>query len=359
MITISLCLIAKNEEKTIGRCLESIKGVIDEIILVDTGSTDRTKEIASKYTSQIFDFKWIDDFSAARNFSFRQATKEYILWLDADDILLPVDQEKLKKLKETFEPSTDVVTMIYHYAFDEYDNPTLSFRRERLVRRANDYVWVSPIHEHLDIRDGTIFNSDIIVTHRRIKNSPGRNLAIYEKRLSKGEKFSARDHYYYANELFDNRRFEKAIKHYQIFLSMKDAWVEDKICACGRLADCYRFLGKSEKEKEAIYQSFDYAPPRAEFCCMLGLHFLEKENLENAIFWYMLATQMEKPKNEWAFYSEPHWTWLPHLQLCLCYAKQGNLQQALHHNEIARSQRPDDPQILHNKKLFDQMLRNK
>ena len=74
MPTISLCMIVKNEENVLDRCLSSIADLMDEIIIVDTGSTDRTKEIASKYTDLIYDFPWINDFSAARNFSFSKAT---------------------------------------------------------------------------------------------------------------------------------------------------------------------------------------------------------------------------------------------------------------------------------------------
>ena len=95
-ITISLCMIVRDEEETIARCLETVEKIVDEIIVVDTGSVDRTKEIVEKYTSNIYDFQWIDDFAAARNFSFSKATQEYILWLDADDVLLEDAQEALK-----------------------------------------------------------------------------------------------------------------------------------------------------------------------------------------------------------------------------------------------------------------------
>ena len=73
MISISLCMIVKNEELVLGRCLDSVKNLMDEIIIVDTGSTDKTKEIASLYTNKIYDFPWINDFAAARNFSFSKA----------------------------------------------------------------------------------------------------------------------------------------------------------------------------------------------------------------------------------------------------------------------------------------------
>lgn len=93
MISISLCMIVKDEEESLGRCLESLYQLVDEINVIDTGSSDQTKKIARRYTNRIYDFKWIDDFSAARNYAFQKATKDYILWLDADDVLL----EKIKK----------------------------------------------------------------------------------------------------------------------------------------------------------------------------------------------------------------------------------------------------------------------
>src|SRR5690554_6641792 len=111
MYKISLCMIVKNEEEVLAQCLDSVKDICDEIIIADTGSTDRTKEIAGKYTDKIYDFEWIDDFSAARNFAFSKATMDYILWLDADDVLLGEDQEKLKKLKKELTADVDAVSM--------------------------------------------------------------------------------------------------------------------------------------------------------------------------------------------------------------------------------------------------------
>ena len=82
---ISLCMIVKDEEQHLENCLNSIKELADEIIIVDTGSKDKTKEIAGKFTNKVYDFKWNDDFSEARNFSLSKATKDWILVLDADE----------------------------------------------------------------------------------------------------------------------------------------------------------------------------------------------------------------------------------------------------------------------------------
>ena len=78
MITVSLCMIVKNEEKVLERCLDTIADLVEEIIIVDTGSTDATKKLARRYTEKVYDFQWVDDFSAARNFAFSKAQMEYI-----------------------------------------------------------------------------------------------------------------------------------------------------------------------------------------------------------------------------------------------------------------------------------------
>ena len=88
MSTISVCMIVKNEQQYLQQCLESVKNVADEIIIVDTGSTDNTKQIARQFTDNIYDFAWIDDFSAARNFSLSKAAKEWIFVIDADEFVM-------------------------------------------------------------------------------------------------------------------------------------------------------------------------------------------------------------------------------------------------------------------------------
>ena len=104
MISISLCMIVKNEERVLARCLDSLCELMDEIIIVDTGSTDSTIDIARKYTDKVYNFPWCDDFSAARNFSFSKATKEYIYVADADEVLDSENQKKFMQLKQVLLP---------------------------------------------------------------------------------------------------------------------------------------------------------------------------------------------------------------------------------------------------------------
>lgn len=355
MITVSLCMIVKNEEAVIGRCLKSIADLVDEVIIVDTGSTDNTKAIAGTFTEHIYDFKWIDDFAAARNTAFAKASMDYLLWLDADDVIEAEDRGKFAALKNTLDSKVDAVSMIYKLAFDDYGNVSSSVRRNRLVKRERKFRWIGAVHEYLEV-GGQIYHSDVAVTHRSLYHDSDRNIKIYEKRLAGGEKFSPRDLYYFANELLDHQQYKRAASYYKKFLDTGQGWVEDNISSCGKLADCYFHLGDQQRYLESTVRSFTYGSARAEFCCRLGYHFLQKGDNKSAIFWYNLATMLKPVENQQGFQNLNCSTWLPHLQLCLCYCNMGEYKLAYLHNEAARQYRPDDPRMLHNRNYLESKL---
>ncbi|TNJ66207.1 glycosyltransferase family 2 protein [Paenibacillus hemerocallicola] len=348
MITISLCMIVKNEEDTLPRCLSSVAGIADEIIIVDTGSTDRTESEAKKFTDLVYRFEWIDDFAAARNYAFSLATQAYILWLDADDVLKPDDRLKFLELKKRLDPSVDAVSMELILSEDRYGNVSARLRRNRLVKRERQFRWIGAVHEYLEVY-GNILNGDIAVTHRSVRHDSDRNINIYEKRLAAGERFSPRDLYYYANELKDHGRLKEAAARYDEFLVGGLGWIEDNIAACGKLADCYHGLRDKKNELASALRSFEYGAPRAEFCCRLGYSFLQANDVRTAIFWYELAAGMKPASDGWGLSSPICSTWLPHLQLCVCYDRLGDFESAFRHNEAARGYNPDHPGILHNR----------
>src|SRR5690625_4798215 len=205
-------MIVKNEESIIARCLQSVQALVDEIVIVDTGSTDKTKEVCQEFTDRLFDFEWVDDFSVARNYAFAQATKDFIFWLDADDVLGEVDQQKFAKFKETLTLDVDAVSMEYQLAFNAKGESRHSLRRHRLVKRSNNFRWIGAVHEYLEV-SGNIVHSDVAVQHRPTSHDADRNINIYEKMLARGKTFSPRDMYYYANELKDHRRYDEAIEY--------------------------------------------------------------------------------------------------------------------------------------------------
>lgn len=360
MISISLCMIVRDEAEVLERCLKSVADICDEIVIVDTGSTDKTKEIAYKFTNKVLDFKWIDDFSAARNFAFSQATKDYIFWLDADDVLPERDQQKLTELKRQLDFSVDSVSMNYVLQFDEYGRPSFYFRRNRLVKRSNNFKWIGSVHEYLEV-GGNIFDADIAVVHRKDKKrnfkTSDRNIKIYEKQLKCGVEFTPRDIYYYANELKDHKRYKQAIEYYKKFLATGKGWIEEDIRACLYMADCYQAIGDKEKEMEALLKTFTFDCPRSETCCRIGNYFKEKGKFHQAIFWYHSAIH-NKLENPQGFYHTAFSTWYPHLSLTVCYWKVGNVEKSIKHNEIVAKERPKDARVLFNKRFFEDYCKN-
>ncbi len=110
--TLSLCMIVKNEEENIGKCLASVKPVVDEMIVVDTGSTDRTIDIATAFGAQVYNFEWTDNFAEARNFSLSKATGDWILILDADEVISSQDHISLMNIvsKRSSKPKSYSIT---------------------------------------------------------------------------------------------------------------------------------------------------------------------------------------------------------------------------------------------------------
>lgn len=352
MPTISLCMIVKNEEDVLGRCLDSVKDIADEIVIVDTGSNDKTKEIAKKYTDKIYDFEWIDDFSAARNYSFSKATKDYIMWMDADDVIMEKDRIKLKDLKNTLDPSVDVIMLKYDISFDEQGKALVSFFRERILKRSKNYKWLDPIHEVIT-PSGNVIREDISIAHKKIHRSdPKRNLRIYEKMLSEGKVFNARQQFYYSRELYYNERYDEAIEGFNKFIDSGKGWIEDVMSACKDLSLCYKTIGDEKNELRALLRSLEFEKPRAEICCDIGKYFFLKQKFHEAIFWYKIAADSELVGVTKGFRYNDCYGYIPFIQLCVCYDRIGDIEKAIYYNEKAGEIKPESNPYKYNKKYF-------
>ena len=181
MITISLCMIVKNEEAVLARCLASYAPVVDEIIIIDTGSTDKTKDIALKYTDLVYDFTWTGNFSDARNYSFSKATQEYIFCADADEVLDEENQKLFLLMKANLLPEIDIVQMYYgnqlsHNTIYNYDKEY----RPKLYKRIRNFIWEGSIHEAVRLNP-IIYDSEITITHLPQGNHAIRDLAAFER----------------------------------------------------------------------------------------------------------------------------------------------------------------------------------
>lgn len=144
---LTLCLIVKNEEKYLERCLKSLYEYVDEIIITDTGSKDNTVEITKKYTQNIHHFEWIDDFSAARNYCHSFATGDYILWMDADEWF---DKENIEWLKKMMIKHNGADMFSLRITHQRIDNKWTSEDKLRIIKNNNKYRWYWKMHEIID-----------------------------------------------------------------------------------------------------------------------------------------------------------------------------------------------------------------
>ena len=351
MITISLCMIVKNEEDMLDFCLSGAGEYADEIILVDTGSVDGTKKAARKYTDKIYDFKWRDDFSAARNFALEKASMEYCMWLDADDQIQPEERKKLVQLKHTLPKNTDVVMLRYAAAFDEWGRPSFSYYRERLLRRCPLCRFRGRVHEAI-VPFGNIRYEDICVEHRKTKPADSdRNLNIYRSMEAEGWKFEPRETYYYARELLDHGDPSAAAGKLTEFLEMPDGWEEDKKEACRLLSFCLSQAGEERSSLHMLLRALEYGPPSPELCCDIGKWFFDRQQWRTAACWYEQALSAEPPK--YGFSLEACRGYLPCVQLCVCWWHLGDAKKSLAYHRESGRWNPSGAEYLKNVAFFE------
>lgn len=352
MATISLCMIVKNEEAVLERILEIMKDIADEIIIADTGSEDGTKDIAYRYTSNVFDFEWCDDFSAARNFVWDKAKMDYRMWLDADDVIREKWQKELKELKENIDMSTDVVMMKYVTGFDEGGDPSFFCYRERLIKNKSGYRWKGKVHEAVEPH-GNVIYSDIEIEHRKIKEGyRDRNIKIYENMIKRGERLEPRDKFYYGRELYYNGRYEEGERVLIDFLREGKGWTENNIDACLQLSYCYEKTGEYEKRMKVLFYSFYFDMPRAEICCEVGRAFMEKEEYEKAVYWYGQALRTKYDEHSGGFVQKDFYDYIPAIQLCVCYDRMGEYEKAFEYHMISKKIKPEAEEVKFNEKYF-------
>ena len=295
MITISLCMIVKNEEKMLARCLDSVANLMDEIIIVDTGSTDRTKEIAARYTDKIYDFEWCDDFSAARNFSFSKATMDYIYVPDADEYLDPVNRQQFAILKSVLTPDIEIVQMYYDtkQEFNTVQNSSHELR-PKLFKRLREFTWVDPVHETVRLTP-VVYDSDIRIQHLPQASHGKRDFSIFEKAFVRDGYLSERIITMYAKELLkcgdlnDLSNALPVLAKEQDGEPILDTW--EAILVYTRY---YRIAG----DKENFWKLIDELTPdmlSSEICYEVGEMHFAKGSYEAAAKWYYDAVYTYAP----------------------------------------------------------------
>ena len=298
---LSLCIINKNDSKNLERLLLKAKDFVEEIVVVDTGSTDSSFEIAKQHATIAYQTTEFNDeqnnimsFAAARNKSFELATKDYVFWLDTDDDLsnwglLTEDLEKLKLRSKEVNIESFCIEMSYDYTWDDERKLCLqSFFRERIFNKRSDWKWVDPIHEFVETKKPKlVYTSAIRVIHlsqgaRGLEND--RNKRILENWLNQNNltlfEFD-KINYYLGDEELRRENFTKAVEYY-IEVKHVNFW---KTKALFRIGECMINTGSFDfgaRFAEENIKDFDNAHfhLQAAFCYV---HLRNKEKTKEKI----------------------------------------------------------------------------
>lgn len=351
-MTLSLCMIVKNEEDVLERALQAVT-FADEIIVVDTGSTDGTKAVAEKYTDKIFDFKWRDDFAAARNFAIEKATCDYWMWLDADDVIPVSTARGIASIMKSMDGSTDAVMLPYSLGCDDKGKPLYTFYRERILKNGVGFKWRGRVHEAVPLR-GNVVRAPYSIVHSKPqgKTSGTRNLDIYRKMKKEGEHFGPRETYYYARELYHNGEYSSAADEFEKFLTMKGGFLPNIKDAHLMLSKAYTKLGKRDRALNTLLKSLAFGEPSGEIACEIGLAFFSRGDYKTAAYWFERAASSKPDRESGAFIDMDCYGFLPSVWLTVCYDRLGKTRAAYYWHTRARKLRPDHPSVIANEAYF-------
>lgn len=262
---LSAVLIVKNEKDHIETVLKSIEGV-DEIIVCDTGSTDNTVELARAMGATVFeDYKWEDDFAAARNHALSHASGEWVLSIDGDEKL---EVEGVSKIRRIVRDATDAQKT---FSVNMWSKGQVH-RLPRIFRNDGTVSWVGRGHETLSpIQENLV---DVVIEYGHSTAhllDPDRMMRILEKSVI--ENPTPRDKYYLAREYYYRRRYGDAIVMYQQYLKVS-TWVPEKADGWLMLAYCYWYNFQGDDAREACLQAIGLNPDFKEALLLMAeMHY--------------------------------------------------------------------------------------
>lgn len=226
---ISACMIAKNEEKVIARCIESYRMAVDEIIVVDTGSTDQTVAIAQSLGAKVFHFQWIDDFAAAKNYALSKAKGDWIIFLDADEYFANGTGSNIRPFLRKLDKAYRIVVCRMLNLDEDSGQAGSELTHMRIFKNDKQLRYINPIHEVLHYRGQNMQaylaeRDELFIHHTGYSENINldkakRNLALLLKQLA-GDKEAKPEYYYYlADSYFNLAEWDKAIHYIRLFLA--------------------------------------------------------------------------------------------------------------------------------------------
>lgn len=291
--TLSLCMIVKNEERFLEECLESVKDVVNQIVIVDTGSTDRTAEIARSYHAEVLSFPWQDDFAAARNESIKHATGDWILWMDADERLLPESKELLEQLLTQESKPLAYIVQIRNLLPDGKNYKLSS--AHRLFNNHRGIQFSGRIHEQIAYSVSQLGGEErecaVTLNHlgyglddetQELKNIRNRRLLV---KMVEEYPNNGYAHFTLAQHYGLTGLPQKALHHYKIAQRLNQFNVGMKATLFNTMAEVYVMMKNYERAKLLCIQSIQFIQQQVGAYYLLYRIALETNQLNEAIKW--------------------------------------------------------------------------
>lgn len=323
-------MIVRDEEQYLPAVLEATAGLVDEVVIVDTGSTDRTREIALEHGARLFDAPWEDHFGAARNTSFELCHSDWVLWLDADDRLPGPTRLELTELKKRLNDDVDAVVGPYHNDIAEDGLPLLIRYTPRLLRRQADIYWEGSVYERVVVAPGrSVPDPRLVVEHRPDRERRARTdklrWSLLEGAVASGDE-SPSIRFHYGNHLYDRKLFREAAMMYRQYLA-KDEEGADRYWAWVYLAESLDAVGDAAGVRDAATKAILEDPSRAEAYVTLGRLYFAAEEWSEAVPLFTAATAGRRPP--YGLTRNADYVHAPWDYLSVCYEKLGQYDKSL------------------------------
>jgi glycosyltransferase involved in cell wall biosynthesis len=384
MISIALnMIVADGEADLMRRCLDSFSAlqIFDEIVIVCTGADDAVLTAAKEYTDKVHYFQWKTEryphgnFAGARNLALDNTTADYVMWLDADDVLLDECKEAFYKMKPTVcdmrNDAVDVYWMEYALVCDPNGTPTVSFWRDRIFKRTSAYRWRHPVHELLcenwvGVKTGKLRGCR--VTHapkKQAVDSSRRNAAILEHEYNTGHR-DTHTMFFYARDILNTGAKEKGLQIFKEIINAQKDNGENLYSAAMELAYHYAYGGmvvrptldnlntkNADQVLSYLNMALNFADTYAEPYVIMGDYFWRIFAMDKAEKMYLEA--LKRTLRTGMTQSVPFYEEVPAERLAELYMLQGKYEEALFYNRRALNHNEDDRYWKTREQIFESM----
>lgn len=350
MVPISVCIIAKNEEKNIERCLKALKQYPFEIVITDTGSNDHTKAIARKYTDRIYDFEWIQDFSAARNFCISKATNDWILSIDCDECLEPFDAALLDAALLCSSHSIGTIRIKNLMVTRSGQDSFFTMSVPRIFNRKY-YHFQFPIHEQIVPISGKYVHSDfsteLCVIHsgyvgsgKEMTAKQERNIVILKKLLSTCSNEEKPYIYFQLAQSYSNTDKELALTYYNSVITSgvtpKHPYFKQFIVEYGY---ALYYKDRLTSALELLNKYYDDLCSHGDYLFLLAFLHMNNRQYEKAISLFKSAINTRE------YYAEGVNSYVSYYNIGTIYKLLGKWEEAIKYFEQCRSYKDSAEQI--------------